>query len=70
MKKPKIREIDSPVRAKNRKKGAIFLKSSNEVKNSIGSMNSPRGSQYENQLRLDLISEEENIDELWKGTQN
>ena len=33
-------------------------------------MISPQGSAVENQLRLDLIDEEENIDEMLKGTHN
>ena len=33
-------------------------------------LRSPQGSHIENQLRLDLIDEEENIDELLKGTHN
>ena len=82
--KKKIKEITQPLRNQKLKKNSdrmehnsgAFRDLSPRSNRSIGSDNiaaslrSPRGSNYENQLRLDLIDEEENIDEMLKGTHN
>ena len=53
---PLNREISSPRSYSKRSRGSI--------------VQSPQGSIYENQLKLDLIEEEEKIDEMLSGTHN
>ena len=71
----KVREIDSPLRSRklnmrNSRASRDQSPMSDRSAEYGGGFRSPQGSQYENQLRLDLIDEEENIDELLKGTHN
>ena len=57
-----IREIESPVRARKRDNQQLSPLSVRSLGSDLGGLRSPQGSQIENQLRLDLIDEEENID--------